>query len=138
MDLGLASLGGNLGGGLLSGAFNAWSAEKQMDWQEYMSNTAYQRAAADLEKAGLNRVLALGSPASTPGGASATMAPLNLGDAYTSGKSALSAVDLQKKQIDVMDSQIGVNNATEAKTRSDTELNLIAGEKMMQDMQATR
>jgi hypothetical protein len=43
-------------------------AEKNREWQEQMSNTAYQRSAADLEQAGLNRVLALGSPSSTPGG----------------------------------------------------------------------
>lgn len=52
---------------------NLQIAREQMAFQERMSNTAYQRAALDLEKAGLNRVLALGSPASSPTGASATM-----------------------------------------------------------------
>lgn len=47
--------------------FNAQEAEKQREWTEEMSNTAYQRARADMEEAGINPVLAL----ATNGGASA-------------------------------------------------------------------
>lgn len=47
---------------------NTAMSEKQMDFQREMSNTAYTRAARDLDNAGLNRILAIGSPASTPGG----------------------------------------------------------------------
>ncbi|AXL14419.1 DNA pilot protein [Microviridae sp.] len=52
---------------------NIQFAREQMAFQERMSNTAYQRAAKDLEMAGLNRILALGKPASTPSGQTATM-----------------------------------------------------------------
>ena len=72
------------GGGLLSGLIgksgqagankmNLKIAREQMDFQERMSGTAYQRAAKDLSAAGLNRILAIGSPATTPAGARAQM-----------------------------------------------------------------
>lgn len=61
------------GGSAYANSQNRGIARANRRFQERMSNTAYQRAARDMDMAGLNRILALGSPASTPGGSVATM-----------------------------------------------------------------
>lgn len=70
--------------------FAAAEAQKNRDWQETMSNTAWQRTVADLQKAGLNPILAFqqGS-ASTPTGSSAQSSQASIN---STGGDTLSAV----------------------------------------------
>lgn len=106
--IGAAGLGvaGDLIGNKIQQSFNAKEAQKQRDWQTDMSNTAYQRAATDLDAAGLNRILALGSPSSTPSGATASIEAPKLG---ATGVAAASA----KAQIEQANAQAKLTKAME-------------------------
>lgn len=110
-----------IGGAALGNFFSARSAnraneraaDKQMEFQERMSNTSYARAMQDMQNAGLNPILAgkFGG-ASTPSGAAYThqneLAP------------ALSSAMEARRMFSELDNL----EATNAKIKSDTALNL--------------
>jgi hypothetical protein len=65
--------------------YNSAEALANREWQEHMSNTAYQRAVEDMRKAGLNPILAFSNGgASTPGGSAGTISGASMGLASSS------------------------------------------------------
>lgn len=108
----------------LNRTFSASQADRQMEFQERMSNTSYQRAVNDLDQAGLNPMLAYHQGgASSPGGASgagssATMtaarmeneAPHGLAQALSSGL-----------QLEAMEASIERTRAETDQVRAQTE-----------------
>lgn len=97
-------------------AANAQQAQQQEAFQAQMSNTAYQRATADMKAAGLNPMLAYSQGgATTPGGAQAVM-----GNAAGAGvSSATQALDTMGR-IQNQFAQGDLINAEAQKTRADT------------------
>jgi hypothetical protein len=75
-------------------------AQRQMDFQERMSNTAHQRAIDDLRAAGLNPILAAAKPASSPGGAMA-----NIKDPAASAAAARALTQNLKEQNELLKAQ---------------------------------
>lgn len=65
--------------------FNRSEAQRNRAWQEYMSNTSYQRAMKDLQEAGLNPMLLMDKGgASTPTGNAASAQAASGGSAASS------------------------------------------------------
>lgn len=65
--------------------FNSNEAQKERDWQTQMSNTAYQRAIADMKAAGINPVLAYSQGGASSGSGAVASGPSASGSRPSSG-----------------------------------------------------
>lgn len=94
--------------------FNAEQAQINRDWQQQMSDTANQRAVADMQKAGLNPALMYGNgnAASTPTGSNAQgSASVSQAPDMASMMAAIQQMKLTKAEIGLKQSQAALNDA---------------------------
>lgn len=120
----MSILGGILGGiagKVVGGLFSSKQASKQMDFQERMSSTSYQRAMEDMKLAGLNPILAgkFGG-ASTPQGAMATMGDINIPQDMATAK----GMEKTDAEIDHIEQQ--VSNLESAKNLTDSQVTKVS------------
>lgn len=124
MGSSLLSGGASLLGGYFQNQNSAAAADKQMSFQDRMSSTAYQRATADMIKAGLNPALAYSNGgASTPGGSSYNATDI-LSPAVNNAMAAkrLNAdLDLNKLQQYATKAQGVLNDSLAAKAMTDAQ-----------------
>jgi len=102
-------------------AASAEQAQKQMDFQERMRETQYQTAIKDMQKAGLNPMLAYQQGgAGTPSGAMGQVSTAKVGNTIGSALQGYQAMAMTNADLDLKDATTKGTTATTIKTEADT------------------
>lgn len=141
------SAAGSLAGGLMSSAgasaansqtmsFNAAEAQKNRDFQERMSSTAYQRGMADMRAAGLNPILAYSQGgASSPGGNAAHVGQLE-NTMEGLGKGVNSAAQLGQRAVEIAQVRQNTKTGVSQEELNRASADLAAANKLKADQEA--
>jgi len=100
---------------------SAEQAAKQMDFQERMRETQYQTAIKDMQKAGLNPMLAYHQGgAGTPSGAMGQVSTAKVGNAIGSALQGYQSMAMNNADLDLKDATTKGTTASTIKTEADT------------------